>query len=445
MAEQIAQTARAASKVLQAVSGADRDAALIAIHDALKLQKTAILAANQKDLDAAKPQVDAGTMSGAMLKRLDLTRSWDSMLQGILDVRNLEDPVGKVSLSTKLDEGLELHRLACPVGVLLVIFEARPEVIANITALALKSGNACILKGGKESSHSFAEIARVVSGALAQTNIPSGAVQLVQTRDEISALLKQDRDIDMVIPRGSNALVRNIKENTKIPVLGHADGLCSVYIHEDADVDMACRVVVDAKTHYPAACNAAETLVVHENILTTTFPKVAKALLDAKVSLRCDAPSLAALKDSIPASEYVSQISASTLEDYDTEFLELIIAVKTVPSLPAAIQHINAHNSGHTDAILTSSSTAAQQFMSAIDAAGVYWNASTRFADGFRYGFGAEVGISTNKVHARGPVGLEGLMIYKYQVRGMGHVAGDFDVGGKRYLHEKIEDGPSRL
>ncbi|ODQ54881.1 glutamate-5-semialdehyde dehydrogenase [Saitoella complicata NRRL Y-17804] len=369
------------------------------------------------------------------------------MLQGILDVMNLEDPVGKVSLSTKLDEGLELHRLACPVGVLLVIFEARPEVIANITALALKSGNACILKGGKESSHSFAEIARVVSGALARTdNIPRGAVQLVQTRDEISALLKQDRDIDMVIPRGSNALVRNIKENTKIPVLGHADGLCSVYIHEDADVDMACRVVVDAKTHYPAACNAAETLVVNEKILTTTFTKVANALLDAKVSLRCDAASLAALNE-VPAllAEYASQITASTPEDYDTEFLELIIAVKTVPSLPAAIHHINTHNSGHTDSILTSSAPTAQQFMSAIDAAGVYWNASTRFADGFRYGFGAEVGISTNKVHARGPVGLEGLMIYKYQVRGMGHVAGDFDVGGKRYLHEKIEGGPTRL
>ncbi|KAF8541008.1 Aldehyde/histidinol dehydrogenase [Trichophaea hybrida] len=335
----IARMAALASRTLKAVKGADRDAALTAVHSALERSKDVILAANKKDMEAAQNLVDAGKMRQSLVRRLFLSQSkWDGMLEGILDVRNLEDPVGKVTLATKLDDGLDLYRLTCPIGVLLVIFEARPEVIANITALALNV-------------NSFAAIAQVVSEALATTSIPPGAVQLVETREDVNALLDQDQYIDLVIPRGQY----------EIPVMGHADGLCAIYVHSDAKEEKSVKVVVDAKTDYPAACNAVETL-------------------------------LAALEASTldPAKKVILQ--DSTNQDYDTEFLELTVAVKEV----------------------------AESFMNRVDSAGVFWNVSTRFADGFRYGFGTEVGISTNKIHARGPVGLEGLTIHKYQLRAMG-------------------------
>ncbi|CCX16208.1 Aldehyde/histidinol dehydrogenase [Pyronema domesticum] len=438
---EIARTAALASRTLKAVSGDDRSAALTAVHDALAAAKDEILAANQKDMEAAQALVDAGKMKQSLAKRLLLSDSkWDGMLEGILDVRNLEDPVGKVTMATKLDDGLDLYRLTCPIGVLLVIFEARPEVIANITALALKSGNAAILKGGKESTASFAAIANVVSRALATTKIPSGAIQLVQTREDVSALLDQDQYIDLVIPRGGNDLVRYIKENTKIPVMGHADGLCAIYVHPDADAAKAVKVVVDAKTDYPAACNACETLLVHQDAATTLLPKIASALLEAGVSLRCDSVSKAALQGSDLDSAKKLILQDSTEEDYNTEFLELTVAVKVVSGLDEAVEHINQHGSGHTDAILTESKETAESFMNRVDSAGVFWNASTRFADGFRYGFGTEVGISTNKIHARGPVGLEGLTIHKYQLRGNGQGASDYGAGKKAYLHTKIED-----
>lgn len=348
--------------------------------------------------------------------------------------------VGKVTLATKLDDGLDLYRLTCPIGVLLAIFEARPEVIANITALALKSGNVVIMKGGKESVNSFAAIAQVVSKALATTNIPPGAVQLVETREDVNALLDQDQYIDLVIPRGGNELVRFIKENTKIPVMGHADGLCAIYIHSDADEEKSVKVVVDAKTDYPAACNAVETLLVHELAATTVLPQIASALLEAGVSLRCDAVSKATLKASTLDLAKKVILQDSTDQDYDTEFLELTVAVKVVSGMDEAILHINAHGSGHTDAILTESKEVAENFMNRVDSAGVFWNVSTRFADGFRYGFGTEVGISTNKIHARGPVGLEGLTIHKYQLRGNGQGASDYGAGKKAFLHQKIEN-----
>lgn len=348
-------------------------------------------------------------------------------------------PVGKVTLAKKLDDGLDLYRLTSPIGVLLVIFEARPEVIANITALALKSGNAAILKGGKESVHSFAAISKVVQEALATTKIPPGAIQLVQTREDINALLDQDQYIDLVIPRGSNELVRYIKEHTKIPVLGHADGLCAIYVDEHADEAKAVKVVVDSKTDYPAACNAVETLLIHESISATLFPKIAEALINAGVTLRCDPLAKAALQSSHLAAEKVANVQDAVDKDWDTEFLELTLAVKVVPGLDAAILHINKHHSGHTDCILTEDKAIAEEFMTRIDSAGVYWNASTRFADGFRYGFGTEVGISTNKIHARGPVGLEGLMIYKYQLRGNGQVASEYGNGKKAYKHEPMD------
>jgi len=345
----------------------------------------------------------------------------------------LPDPVGKTTLATKLDDGLDLYRVTSPIGVLLVIFEARPEVIANIASLALKSGNAVILKGGKESVNSFAAIAKVIQEALATTRIPPGAVQLVESRQEVNSLLDQDQYIDLVIPRGGNELVRYIKEHTRIPVMGHAEGLCAIYVAQDADPQKAVKVVVDSKTDYPAACNAAETLLVNSGILTSLWPMLAQALTEAGVSLRCDERSLAAL-------ESTTTTTLAVDKDFSTEFLELTLAVRTVDSTDEAINHINQHGSGHTDAIITESRDRAEKFMGRVDSAGVFWNASTRFADGFRYGFGTEVGISTNKIHARGPVGLEGLMIYKYKLFGHGQVAGGYGSGtGKRaFLHEPI-------
>ena len=295
---------------------------------------------------------------------------------------------------------------------------------------------------------SFTAIANVVSEAIADSQVPVSSIQLVKTRDDVSSLLAQDSLIDLVIPRGSNDLVRFVKENTKIPVLGHADGICSAYIHSDAKIDTAVKVVMDSKTHYPAACNSLESLLVHEDILETVFPAIAVALLEKGVLLRCDSESRAALAKTLPI-EKLSQVQPATETDYDTEFLDLIIAVKTIPStatpasaINTAIAHINAHSSKHTDIILTESIEVANLFMSGIDSAGVFWNASSRFADGMRYGFGTEVGISTNKIHSRGPVGLEGLTIYKYLIRGNGQGAGDYEGEyGRSFQHTPLPIG----
>lgn len=300
--------------------------------------------------------------------------------------------------------------------------------------------------GGKESTESFIAISTVISRALAGTAVPNAAIQLLTTRDVIPSLLALDRHIDLVIPRGSNELVRYIKNNTRIPVLGHADGLCSIYIHADTDISMAVRVVVDAKTGYPAACNSVETLLVDEAALSTILTPIAEALLEKGVSLRCDGPSRAALIKNLSRAQ-ATILQDATEDDYDTEFLDLILAIKTIPttgppasSVGLAIAHINAHSSKHTDAILTESADIAEQFIAGVDSAGVFWNTSTRMADGMRYGFGTEVGISTNKIHARGPVGLEGLMIYKYYIKGNGQVAGDYNEGekGRAFKHERL-------
>lgn len=334
---------------------------------------------------------------------------------------------------------MELERVTCPIGVLLIIFEARPEVIANIAALAIKSGNAAILKGGKESTESFIAISNAISRALSSTSVPASALQLVTTRDSIPQLLAQDKYIDLVIPRGSNELVRYIKSSTRIPVLGHADGLCSIYIESDVDPKKAADVVVDAKTSYPAACNSVETLLVNRAALTSILPTVAIALLEKGVSLRCDPASKEALTASLP-NHLAAILQDASDSDYDTEHLSLVLAIKAVPSMDDAIEHINEHGSHHTDVIITSSSALAEDFMDRVDSADVFWNTSSRMADGMRFGFGTEVGISTNKIHARGPVGLEGLMIYKYKIRGQFQVSAAYGEGeGQRqFLHEKL-------
>ncbi|PBP19388.1 glutamate-5-semialdehyde dehydrogenase [Diplocarpon rosae] len=417
--EDAAKSAKSASHILATLPTSARNDALTAIHAALSASKEDILAANARDLAIAQKAAEDGELSLSLVSRLDLGKKgkWEDMLKGILDVRELEDPVGKVTLRTRLDDGLDLERVSCPIGVLLIIFEAR----------------------GKESTESFIAISTVISHALSSTLVPNTAIQLVTTRDVIPQLLSLDRYIDLAIPRGSNELVRYVKSHTKIPVLGHADGLCSIYLEHTADVALAIKVLVDSKTSYPAACNSVETLLVEEASLATLLPPAAEALLAKGVSLRCDPASRKALTAALPAhsSAILQEAEAA---DFDTEHLSLVLAVKTVSSSEEAIMHINLHGSHHTDVILTSSTPLAEQFMAGVDSAGVFWNTSTRMADGMRFGFGTEVGISTNKVHARGPVGLEGLMIYKYKIRGGGHVSLDYGEGEgrKSFKHEKL-------
>lgn len=439
MAEEIARNAHLASTVLKTLSDKQRSAALQRMRDGLLGAKEQILAANAADMAAA----EAAGLSGSLVKRLDLSAhgKFDSMCDGILDVARLDDPLNKVTLATELDDGLTLYRLTCPVGVLLIIFESRPEVIANISALAIKSGNAAILKGGKESTHTFQAMAAVINRVLqTETDVPDNSIQLISTRGEVADLLKQDRYIDLVIPRGSNALVRNIKENTKIPVLGHADGICSIYLDKDLDVAKASRIVVDAKTNYPAGCNAVETLLVDSHLDRSSLTAILKSLLDAKVTLHV-APQLLETLDPSLKQTYPDQITPATDDDFHKEFLSLDIAVKTVENVQDAILHINSHSSKHTDAIVTENPETADIFLKGIDSSGVYWNCSTRFADGFRYGFGTEVGISTNKIHSRGPVGLEGLVCYYYQMRGSGQVVGDYLGGGgtRVFKHKSLD------
>jgi len=444
--EDAARAAKISSRKLAVLPVSARNAALDAIHDALASNRETILEANARDLVAATKSAADGELSQSILKRLDLSRKgkYDDMLKGIQDVKNLDDPVGRVDMRTELDDGLILQRQTCPIGVLLIIFEARPEVIANIASLAIKSGNAAILKGGKESTESFRAISTTISKALSTSEVPNDSIQLVTTRDAVDPLLQLSRYIDLVIPRGSNDLVKHCQRMAHMPVLGHADGLCHLYIHPDADVDMATRVVLDSKTDYPAACNALEVLLVHEDALKTVLPSVAAALLLKRVSLRCDGPSKAALTEALDKPQ-AAMLQDSSAEDYDTEFLDLVLAIKTISktsnpldAVDAAINHINTHGSHHTDAILSSSQEVADRFSSGVDSACKFWNCSTRMSDGMRFGFGTEVGISTNKIHARGPVGLEGLTIHEYRIQGSGQTAAMYGAGGRQWKHKKL-------
>ncbi|EGW31823.1 gamma-glutamyl phosphate reductase [Spathaspora passalidarum NRRL Y-27907] len=434
-AESIAKAANLAFSSLKTLSNTQRSTALQKIHDALAAHKDQVLEANKLDMDAAIEH----KFSSSLIKRLDLSSpgKYDGMLQGILDVANLEDPVGKITLAKKIDEGLNLYRVTAPIGVLLIIFESRPEVIANITALAIKSGNSAILKGGKESYQTFKIMSDIVNETLAKdTDVPKDAIQLIQSREDVADLLSQDKYIDLVIPRGSNALVRNIKSNTKIPVLGHADGICSIYVDENFDIVKAKRIVVDAKTNYPAGCNAVEQLLFNKNIPVEQINEILQTLIAAKVTIHVTEQVKQIL--TIGESEYIKDAEEDA---FDKEWLSLDISVDLIDNVSAAIAHINLHSSKHTDCIITEDKAKANLFLHGVDSAGIYWNASTRFADGFRYGFGTEVGISTNKIHARGPVGLEGLMSYQYHLKGDGHIASEYvGAGGrKHFIHEDIK------
>jgi glutamate-5-semialdehyde dehydrogenase len=421
-----ARNAKEASYRLQSLTQAVRNEGLQEIAAALQDHAEEIIKANQADLREAE---EAG-LPKVLIKRLGYDRS--KIKESVESLRSLikqEDPIGRLVSSTELDSGLVLDRVTCPIGVIGVIFEARPEALVQISSLCLKSGNAVILKGGSEAHRTNETLAKVISKAVTDLDERfASAVQLLSTREEINRLLAMDQFVDLIIPRGSNQLVRYIKEHTKIPVLGHADGICHTYVDESADLDMAMRVCFDAKVQYPAVCNAMETLLVHENVALTFIPAMAERFHQAGVELRGDEGSRS-LADMKEASE----------KDWSTEYNDLVLSVKIVSSLEEAVRHINRYGSHHSDAIIASDERVAQRFMDEVDSSSVMWNCSTRFADGFRYGLGAEVGISTNKTHARGPVGLEGLTIYKYRLRGSGHIVSEY-VGenAKRFTHRKL-------
>ena len=410
----IAKAAKTAALEIADISTEIKNKALLEVAKLIDNNKEEIFAANKKDLEEAQFLVDSGELSKSTYNRLKLDENkMRDMIKGIKDIANLEDPVNKKLFVRELDKGLTLNKISCPIGVLGIIFEARPDVIAQISSLAIKSSNAVILKGGKESINTNKAILSVINDALKTVDgFPANVVQQVFTRDDVAEMLKCDKYINLIIPRGGNSLVKFIKENTKIPVLGHADGICHIFVDKSADIKMAEKVVVDAKTQYPSACNAVETLLIHEE-----FPhknELLAALQLAEIKL-IDNP-----------------------ESWSFEYGDKILAFKTVKNVDEAIEHINTYGSGHTDSILTSDTENAEKFMNKVDSAGVYFNASTRFADGFRYGFGAEVGISTNKTHARGPVGLEGLTIYKYKLVGDGHIVKDYADGTKQFHHKDL-------
>ena len=428
----IAKATRQAARQLAVLPTEAKNQAIEAIAQALETATPEILAANAADCKAA----EADGIPKALYSRLKLDETkLKAAIDGVRDVAKLSDPVGTVQVHRELDEGLILKRVTCPVGVLGVIFEARPDALIQITTLAIKSGNGVILKGGKEAIRSCETLTKVIHQALSATAIDPAAVQLLTTREETIALLQLDEYIDLIIPRGSNSFVRFVQENTRIPVLGHADGICHVYVDQSADLQKAVDITVDAKTQYPAVCCATETLLVHSSIAPTFLPLAAAALGKRNVELRGDEPTRKILEQ-IKANLVVVP---ATEADWSTEYSDLILSVKVVDSLEDAINHVNTYGSRHTDAIITEHQAVADTFLAQVDSANVFHNCSTRFADGFRYGLGAEVGISTQKMPPRGPVGLEGLVTYKYQVVGNGHIVADY-VGenAKPFTHQDL-------
>jgi len=422
----VAETTRQAAQTLASLSAEAKNRAIEAVAMALEANATAIVAANQADCDAAV----ADHLAQPLYGRLKLDRvKLEGAIAGLRDVARLPDPVGTVQIHRELDAGLVLTRRAVPLGVLGVIFESRPDAVMQISALAIKSGNGVILKGGREAVRSCTALVQAIKQGLAAAGVDPAVVQLLTTREETRALLDLEGYVDLIIPRGSNAFVRFVQENTRIPVLGHADGICQLYIDREADLEQAIAIALDAKTTYPSACNAIETLLIHQDMAATGLPALVEALHQARVELRGDEA----------ARQIVSALVPATEDDWTTEYSDLILAIKVVASVEEAIAHINTYGSRHTEAIVTRNPATAAHFMERVDAAGVFHNCSTRFADGFRYGFGAEVGISTQKMPPRGPVGLEGLVTYKYQLVGDGHVSSTYSGSdAKPFTHRDL-------
>lgn len=422
----LAQSAKKSAIRLAAVNTEHKNSALKAVAQALRNNVVEIVRANEQDIEKAKDE----KIPLALLKRLKFDESKiNDVCDGIEDLIKLDDPVGKTLYAMQMDKGLEVYKVSCPIGVIGVVFESRPDALVQISTLCLKSGNACLLKGGIEAANTNNILAEIIHDSSIKAGLPENWIQLLQTRADVQAMLSLDKFIDLLIPRGSNQFVRFIMDNTNIPVLGHADGICHVYVDNQADIDMAVKITVDSKTQYVAVCNAAETLLVHKDIAEKFLP-VIKTTLHAKgIELRgCE--KTRKIIDIKPADEI----------DWLTEYLAEILSIRTVDSLDEAIDHINTYGSHHTDTIVTQSRTAAAEFLQLVDSANVLLNASTRFSDGYRYGLGAEVGISTSKIHARGPVGLEGLVIYKWKLIGSGQIVADYcGPDAKQFTHKKLK------
>lgn len=403
-----------------------RNAALEAMIEALWAAKETICAANEAD----RAQARETGLAAPLLSRLTFDEAkLRQVTEGLRALTALPDPVGETTLAREITPGLNLYRVTCPIGVIGVIFESRPDALVQIASLALKSGNAVLLKGGREALRTNQALCDTLRQAAERAGIPADFAQLMETREDVAAMLKEDTLIDLVIPRGSNAFVRYVMDNSRIPVLGHADGLCHVYVDRAADVGMAVRVAVDSKAQNVAVCNAMETLLVHQEIAARFLPPLQEAMEEHGVTLLGDE----ATRAIIPCGE-------ATEEDWRTEYLDYRLSIRVVPSLDAAIDHVNRFGSHHTDCIVTEDDAAAKAFLTRVDSAGVYRNVSTRFADGFVYGFGAEVGIATGKLYARGPMGLDSLTTYKYKLLGTGQLMAEMKRGDRRYTHRALDE-----
>ena len=421
--KEIAKKVKADSFLLMASSNEMRNTCLKNIIENLKKDREHILAENKKDIENARLE----NISSSILSRLLFDEhKMDTVIAGINDLIKMADPIGKITLKRELDEGLVLTRTTTPIGVIGVIFEARPDALVQIASLCIKSGNAAILKGGSEALLTNRALFESIKRAVKESNLPEHALVQLEARSDVSELLSCYEYVDLLIPRGSNSFVKYIMDNTSIPVMGHADGICHTYVDEDFDLDKSIRILVDAKTQYPSACNTTETILVHKNAVDKLFPRLNKAFNDAKIKVFAHKNIIDKFDNAIPATD----------NSFHTEYLEKTVNVKTVDDIDEAINHINTYGSHHTDAIITNIDSNADYFMNRVDSANVYKNCSTRFADGFRYGFGAEVGISTGKLHARGPVGLEGLCTYKYKLYGNGDIVADY-ADGKKEFHFK--------
>lgn len=423
---QIAARAKTAAIELAAVPGDIKNKALGAVTKSIDLNRSAIVEANTIDMQHA----EQAQLATPLLKRLRFDQAKiDEVCAGLESLMRLEDPVGQTISAIELDQGLELFKVSCPIGVIGVIFESRPDALVQISSLCLKSGNGVLLKGGSEAARTNRMLADLISDAAVAAGIPDGWLGLMETRDDVADMLALNGSIDLIIPRGSNAFVKHIMDNTHIPVLGHADGICHIYLDKQVDNDMAVRIAVDSKTQYVAVCNAAETLLIHQDVAERILPRLKTDLEAKQVEIRgCD------------ETRRVIDVVAAEEADWQTEYLDTIISIKVVPSMTAALNHINTYGSGHTDVIVTRDKTRAIRFMNLVDSADVFWNCSSRFSDGFRYGLGAEVGISTNKIHARGPVGLEGLMIYQWRMLGQGQIVADYSGSNSKPFTHRILD-----
>ena len=422
---QLCENAGEASVKMAALSGEVKNNALLKIADALLANSKRIVKANQNDLERSEKE----NLASPLLKRLKFDeKKLNDVVEGIKSLKALEEPVGKTLFSNMLDDDLELFKVTCPIGVIGIIFESRPDALVQISTLCLKSGNCVLLKGGSEAKETNRVLTDVIEEATVAAGLPKGWISLLESRDDVNEMLKMDEYIDLVIPRGSNEFVRYIMDNSRIPVMGHADGICHVYVDGSADLEMAKKITVDSKTQYVAVCNATETLLV-DRAVAKEFLQGLKAELDKKNVEIFGDEETAKIIEVKPASD----------QDWATEYLDYIISIKIVSGVDEAIKHINTYGSGHTDSIVTKDKTTAVKFMNLVDSGNVFWNASTRFSDGFKYGFGAEVGISTSKLHARGPVGLDGLLSYKYMLIGNGQIDDDYATNKRHFKHVKMD------